>query len=237
MRRVGWLILTFATPLAAQETELPTVRYPPLPTIAAKPADFISPDWQAVSIRHADFNRDGLTDVAMVLRMRSSANFVKRDFNDKPYDTNPYRMVIAFKLRSKALRLIVDNRKFFPRPEAFSRGDEALDADTLKVANGSLDLFQQYLRSNDRYRFRWSKGAFRLIGYKYVGSDGGCLTTTSIDFLTRRAMIEVEPLGEDGKGSKVIRSTRTARLLSLEDASADGFYPEKYVVGSLPTCP
>ena len=233
MMLIGELFLLVAASTAAQDAEAPPIDYPALPNVAAKAEDFASAGWVVVSRVEGDLNRDGRADLALALWTGRAANAKTRD---EILESPPYRLVIAFAQPNGSYRLIAENKNLILAPDGWGNID-ALASDDLRIVRGSLDISRQLLRGHYRYRFRWSNGAFRLIGYDYGGSDGHCVTLTSINFLTRRASIEVEALSEEGGGSKVTRTTKRGPLATLERVSSEEFWPEQLIVGKLPDCP
>lgn len=220
------------TASAAQSDEQPAINYPALPQLVATVEDFVSPGWTVVSKSQGDLNRDGRADVALALWTEKAT---KSESNDERR-TTPYRLVIALAERGGGYRLVVDNKSLIESPGYTGAYEDPLDDDALKIVRGSLDISRELLRGHYRYRFRWSDGAFRLIGYEYGGSDGACITLTSINFLTRRAKIQVMPINEDWS-RKVVRRIKSRPLATLNDANADDFYTNFEVVGDWPNCP
>ena len=87
-----------------------------------------------------------------------------------------------------------------------------------------------------RYRFRWFDNAFRLIGYEYVGSSGGCISSISINYLTRRAKLGAMPIGDD-RGESVFRRVKQRPLTRLDEVGVDFLAEGMGVIGTWPDCP
>jgi hypothetical protein len=231
MRLIGGLFL-FAAASAAAQSDAPPTDYPPIPKAAAKAEAFMSPGWTVVSKVEGDLNRDGHSDVALLLWTAKAA---EADSPEEKRDAPFYRLLVGFAQPDGGYRLVVDNKTLLPPPDPFGVNNDPLDADALKIVRGSLDISREYLRGHYRYRFRWSDGAFRLIGYEFGGSDGHCVTVTSINFLTRKAMIETEALDETGEARRFVRRVNRAPV-TIEEASSEDYYPQRDLTGPPSYC-
>jgi len=233
MKLIGGFGLMLAASAAAQ-TDEPPFNYPAIPKTVTTAQGFVAPNWVIVSKAEGDLNRDGRSDIVMALWPEP---FAKAEEWEKQRDGPFYRLIIAFAQPSGGYRLVADNTTLIMQPSYSGGYEDPLADGDLNIVRGSLDISRQMLRGHFRYRFRWTNGAFRLIGWEYGGSDGHCVTTTSINYLTRRAHVEVEALSEEGGGSKARLSTKPGSLVTLEEAGSEGFYPEQLLVGDWPDCP
>ena len=145
-------------------------------------------------------------------------------------------LAVAFAEPRGGYRLAASNRGLFLRPEQPFTGDVPPNEDTIRLERGSLVVFLEYLRGWASFRFRWQEGAMRLIGYDDVGVSGGCMTRTSINYLTGRAALEAGYVDQD--------RSRTARrrLTSLDRPPLDRidlmeFQPEEAIAGEPLWCP
>jgi hypothetical protein len=244
MKFGGGLFLLIAAAATAQPDEPPPISYPLLPQVAATADEFVSPGWTVVSTAQGDLNRDGRADVALVLWTDSAnksslvlwtdnANSSKH--RDEILNAPAYRLLIGFAQPNGSYRLVVDNKSLLVQPNPSGMGDDPLDAEALNIMGGSLDISRYLLRGHYRYRFRWSNGAFRLIGYEYAGSDGRCVTLTSINFLTRKATVQTEALDETGEARRFVRRIKRPPV-TIEEASAEDYYPERDLTGPPTYC-
>ena len=224
--------LALASPAMAQD-EPPPYSYPAIPRNVASPDKLVPPGLIAVSEVRGDLNRDGFPDVALLLWTQEADRAATRQDRDYAYPS--YRLLIAFARPKGGYQIIEDNSTFLDGPDPSGVNDDPLDAGTLEIVRGALKISRTYLRGQYHYRFRWSGGAFRLIGYESSGSDGRCTSDTSINFLTRRARMATQELSQDATEHKAVRRTK-ARLATLAEASRDEFYPEELINGTRPEC-
>jgi hypothetical protein len=132
--------------------------------------------------------------------------------------------------------LVTDNRTLI-EPAGFSlRFEDPLGDGSLRIVRGSLEISRDLLRGHYRYRFRWSDNAFRLIGYENAESNGGCITFTSINYLTKRAELGAMPIGDDRRKT-VIRRVKRRPLVALDDVNIDFWTEGMGVIGYWPGCP
>jgi len=218
--------LVRAASAAAQDAEDPPFNYPSIPRAVANAEEFVSPGWLIASKAEGDLNRDGRADVAMALWTEQAAQAKTRE---EMLEAPSYRLVIAFSEPKGGYRLVTDIKSLLEAPDGWGNLDP-LAADDLRVVRGSLDISRQLLRGHYRYRFRWTNGAIRMIGYDYGGSNGHCVTVTSINYLTRKAVVETEALDETGEARRFVRRIKKPPV-SIEEASAEGFYPERDMAG------
>lgn len=185
-----------------------------------------------VSKAEGDLNRDAKADVAFVLWPDEA---MSRSEHRSDPDLPSYRLLVGFMQPNGGFRLIVDNGSLLDPPDPFGVNDDPLEADAVRIVHGKLDISRNFLRGHYRYRFRWSGRLMRLIGYDFVGSDGRCISDISINFLTRNAAIETEAIGEKGVVRRFARKI-TRSPVSIEEASADGYYPLRDMAGPLTYC-
>jgi hypothetical protein len=224
----GSLLVLLAAPLAAQDDEPTPYNYPEIPKSAAKVEGFVSPGWVIVSRANGDLNRDGRSDVALALwtEEASKADGYATEQGPWPF----YRIVIAVAQPNGGYRLVTDIHTLLEPPGYSGAYEDALSADDLRIDRGKLDVSRQLLRGRVRLRFQWLNRAFRLIGYEYSGSDGRCITDTSINFLTRKATIETGALDENGETRRFTRRIKRPPV-TIEEAASEGYYPERDMSG------
>ena len=234
MKLVGGPLLLAAASAVAQSDDPPPIYYPPLPATASSAEGFISPGWVVASKAKGDLNRDGRTDLALALWTERAA---KANSFEEQRDAAPYRLVIAFGQADGNYRLVTDNRTLIEPPGFSGAYEDPLDAESLSIARGSFVIYRELLRGHYSYRFRWSDNAFRLIGYEYLGSDGGsCITSTSINYLTKRAKLGAMPISDDREVT-VMRAVKRGPLIPLHKIDVDFFADGMGVIGNWPNCP
>ncbi|HST36505.1 MAG TPA: hypothetical protein VLK25_07750 [Allosphingosinicella sp.] len=201
---------------ASQPVELPLVTYPQLPAAARDAAGFVPAGWAIVARREGDLNGDRAADLVLVLKMTDPANIVQIPVGEEtePLDTNPHLLLVAF-AEAGGYRFAASNRGLFLRREMPFTGDLPPNEDTIRIERGGLVVFFEYLRGWASFRFRWQEGAMRLIGYDDGGVSGGCVTRTSINYLTGRARLEAGYIDQDRN------RTASRRLTSFERPTLD----------------
>jgi hypothetical protein len=226
MRLLSLLLLGVPVASLGQPLDIPPVRYPNLPASARGADGFAPAGWAIVTRRSGDLNADGRDDLALLMRMRDPANVLPVPAGERTerFDTNPHVLAVALAERGGGYRLAASNHRLFPRPIQPFTGEDPLDEETIRIERGTLLVWFGYLRGQASYRFRWEKGAFRLIGYESSGASGGCVETISINYLTRRARISNEPTSSDTTRT-VWRALTGGPPPTLGEIDADEFIP------------
>ncbi len=237
LRAPALLACGWAASALAQAPKIPSVVYPALPRTAADPAGFVPRGWAIIASRRGDLNGDGAADLALLLKMRDRANIllVPNGRDTERFDTNPHLLLVAFAERRGLYRLAASSHGLFLRPSRPWTGDEPPDADTIALERGDLVVTFFYLRGTAKYRFRWRKGAFRLIGYDSSDATGGCLRRASINYLTGRARVASDPISSDRERA-VWRRLRNAAPPTLDRIDLEDFSPEMAIAGLPPGC-
>lgn len=225
------LMASLAGFLPSDEAPLPD--YPALPAFASQAQDFVAPGWVVASKAEGDLDGDGRADLVLALWTAAAA---KTEGYEAMRSLPPYRLVIAFARPGGGYRLVTDNRTLLDPPDFSMQGEDHLGAGSLTIDRGSLVVYRELIRGHYRYRFRWSDGAMRLIGYDNIGVAGGCITNTSINYLTRRATIETSLISED-RGKVVTRAVKRRPLLPLGQIDPDFFADGMGIIGKWPDCP
>ena len=199
---------------AAQELAIPEVVYPKLMAHAGSGSDFVPKGWKLEHEVAGDLNQDGLPDLFLVLKDDDPKNIVSDPgFSENPVDTNPRILAVAFKEEAaNTYRLIFENHVFVPRitEPVF---EDYLDEGGVTIDRGSINI-SLFSFGGDiwrpAYQFRYQHGRFELIGYSdvRVRRSSGELTTTSINFVTRKVETTIGTIEND------IVKTKTSELKS-----------------------
>jgi hypothetical protein len=234
-------LLLVAVPAAApgQLIDIPPVRYPDVPVAARAAEGFVPAGWGIVARESGDLNADGRQDLAVLMQMRDRANILSVPVGDETvaFDTNPHLLAVAFGAPGGGYRLAASNHGLFLRPIQPFTGDDPPGDETIRIERGGLLVSFGYLRGQASYRFRWQRGAFRLIGYESSGASGGCVETISINYLTRRARVSNVPISSD-RTPVSWRSVTGGAPPTLGEIDLEDFIPTIAIAGpSIPCTP
>ena len=180
------------------------------PAMPALPAtgptiESLVPDGWTIEQRHqADFDRDGHPDALLLLRQASAQG------------TMPRILLLTLATpRPRGYALSAANARLVPRDSSGNLEDPMADGE-ITVRPGGFDLklgmisgTGSYVAATMRFRFRFERGCFRLIGYDRAETHRGTLDTRdlSVDFLTA-AVIRTTGNAQSG-----VRETRRTRLI------------------------
>ncbi len=229
----------WAIPAAAQDLEIPEVRYPMLPGEAPGADGFIPRGWAIERRAEGDLNADGLADLALVLRARDPRNILANDegLGENPFDTNPRILAVAFARPGGAgYRLAVQNHSLIARRSTPVQVDPFGEEDSrFEIARGtlrlSLHLFMTaggWTMGNSTFTLRWQDGALRLIGFDslHTQRNSGDTESLSVNYVTRRVRAGTGHISHDTERVRW-RRLRPGPLLAIEQLG-DGmeFEPE-----------
>lgn len=200
----AWLL--GAVPVSAQD--LPPISWPDLPRSASRPENFVPPGWRIERRETGDLDADGSPDLALVLRSTDPAAILAGDeYGSRPLDTRPRIIAVALATPGGGYRLLHQDHALVPRSESTVQEDPLSPEDAeFRIANGSLRISLYRFSSAGgwdmgltRFNFRLRDGALRLVGFDFdnVHRATGCLTSLSINYLTRRAKLTVGNVGND----------------------------------------
>lgn len=211
VRLLALLILAAPAPAAAQDEDgaLPPVAYPSLPDRAAGAAGFVPAGWLLEASASGDIDRDGRSDLAMVLRMNDPANVIPggtEGFCGDTLDTNPRIFAVALAEAAGGYRLGTSDNELIPRRDNPCALDWFGAPEQLSIARGAIRIDLERFMSaggwdmgTTSFTFRWEDAGLRLIGYDFsnVRRNTGDVTGISINYLTGRAKLTRGRMGED----------------------------------------
>jgi hypothetical protein len=154
-----------------------------IPVKAATVQEFVPQGWTLEQHKVGDLNGDGRRDVLILLRRAPGAK------------GTPER-ILAVALRasgaSPRYELFESNAQLFPRSDDEGQEDPMADGELLLRPRGFEVKFSlmssagSYQTMTVRYRFRFDRDCFRLIGYDRMETHRGTLDTrdTSVNFLS-----------------------------------------------------
>lgn len=245
VRLLALLILPVPAAAAAQEEEggLPPVTYPSLPDSAASAAGFVPQGWQLEASAAGDLDRDGRSDIAMVLKMDDPANVLPNEgLCGDTIDTNPRILAVALAERGGGYRLGTSNQELIPRRDNACAVDWFGAPEQLSITRGAVRIDLERFMSaggwdmgTTSFTFRWEGEDLRLIGYDFsnVKRNTGDTAGLSVNYITGRAKLTRGRLDSDRE---------TVRWVSLHNrgpvtihAIGNGMeYDPEGLVGGLP---
>ena len=195
-------------PADADRRDFPTVR-----TRAEKVEDFVPAGWTLESSATGDVDRDGLDDVAFVVR-EAAASILAYPAHGSSLGPL-HRRMLGFALRdagAQAFHLILQDTSLWPPTPDPPQGTQP----SLTIANGSVllrfeeglqygrDFGSEYVGLSAVYRFRYQDRVFRLIGAELDAAArlAGPLGHLSVNLLTGkriRTTPELPPVIGDGQ--------------------------------------
>ena len=216
MIRLVPAILLIAGPAAAQSI--------------ADARDLIRPDWRIEYEVMGDISRDGVPDLAVVLKQTDPANVITHDgLGENPYDSNPRELMVALGQRGGGFRVVARNDRVISRREMPTMNDPLQDAPAIEngVLKFTLVAFMSaggWGAGNTTFSFRHQDGMVRLIGFDDFSfqRNSGQSTETSINLLTGRRSVTTGDMGEDEPSEDVVWDRVRLGPVNLTDMG-DGF--------------
>ncbi len=220
---------------SAQDLQIPPANYPHLIELGKSAQDFVPVGWKLELSATGDLNKDGVDDIAMVLRQDSAANrIVNESLGENPFDTNPRILAAAFG-SADGFSLVVQDHTLIARRESPTL-DDPLAEGGLEIDNGSIVVKLGMFASagswetfNSTFRFRHDGEIFRLIGYDKVWTHRGSgeLIATSVNYITGLAEISKGTIATDVYSSTAKRRIGRKALLTIEQVG-DGLAFEPF---------
>lgn len=176
------LLASWPAVTVAQSTPPVDAPVPTLPPAGGTVESLVPPGWTIEQRHQADFNRDGRSDVLLLIR------------DNIAQGATPRRIVLVALATAQpsGYARSAANAQLVPRDLSGQLEDPMADGE-ITVRPGGFDLrlgmmpaIGSYLAATMRYRFRFEGGCFRLIGYDRAETHRGTLDTrdVSVNFLT-----------------------------------------------------
>lgn len=231
-----------AAAVAQEEDAIPPVDYPTLPERARDAAGFAPPGWLVELSAPGDLDRDGRSDLAIVLRMNDPANVVPIDFCGETLDTNPRILAVALAEEGGGYRLGLQNHELIPRRENACAVDWFGAPESLANERGTVRIALERFMSaggwdmgTTSFTFRWETDDLRLIGYDYrnVRRNSGEVGELSVNYLTGRAKLTQGRMDQDRETVRWV-SLHNRGSVSIHTIGRGLDYDPEALVSSLP---
>jgi hypothetical protein len=191
-----------------------------IPAKASTVQQFVPQGWTLEQQKSADFNADGRKDVLILLRRAEATK------------GSPER-IVAVALRASGARaryeLFESNQQLIPHTGDEGQEDPMADGELnvrprgFEVKFSLMSSAGSYQMMTVRYRFRFDRDCFRLIGYDRMETHRGTLDTrdTSVNFLTGAVIQRTGNAESNGSKSRryKLRSKPRLCLGNLESAA------------------
>ncbi|SFC51793.1 hypothetical protein [Flavobacterium phragmitis] len=212
---------------AVQVSEMPTVEEvlegdTTSVEIKKKPEDFIPKGYVPFDTITGDFNKDGLEDYILIIKGTDKSKVITDEYRGQ-LDRNR-RGIIALINKNNGYELAVKNYDCFSSENEEGGVYYAPELD-LEIKNGKLYIAYRHGRYGYwEYTFRYQNNDFELIGYDASSNHGPVtLTETSINFLTRKKIVNQNVNENTYDGDEIFEKTETKlppnKLLRLSDIS------------------
>lgn len=199
-------------------------------------AQLVPKGWKLLESSQGDLNKDGLSDVAIIVEKLKSDIVVKAD-DGKAIHNHPRQLMVFFK-STKGYQLIASN-KTIPVAETQNSCIEDFLANTespIEIKNGVLTAHFSYFLScggwespQHTFRFRWQQNQFKLIGFDYFSyaRNTGEQTASSYNFSTLKVKKTTGAnMFEGGKAKSTWSKFKAPQKLSLNNINFDDFHTQ-----------
>lgn len=213
----------------ARDLAVPAATYPAISSYSFSPEEYIPSGWQLETKVTGDLNRDGISDVVLVMRCTEPANVLKNGSREELFDTNPRILAVAFG-NGTAYNLAAENHEFIPR-SVDPHLEDFFDAtsDGILIENGALKVTLRYFSGagdwtmqTRNYTFQWQNDSFELIGLDIYETDrsNGKTEDTMIDYSTGKVEIATGNIESDERS--IHRQTLPEQVMTTLDEIGDG---------------
>jgi hypothetical protein len=143
--------------------------YPKFEKTVRSPGDLIPSRWHIRDSVSGDLNKDGRTDMAMVLEYADTVHEMRPDSME--ITAHPRILLVLFRdSATGGYRPVCQNNTFIVREGEGGMLDDPYGE--ISIRNNILTVEIQFLRAAAVYKFRWQKGDLYLIG----ASDNGIVS-------------------------------------------------------------
>jgi hypothetical protein len=235
--RIACFAAVFAPAAAVAQVEPPPVIYPKLLAQGASAEAFAPMGWRVELKASGDLNKDGVDDLALVIRQSDPKNVLTNAGPGVPkLNTNPRILAVAFGKADGGYDLAIQNHTLIPRTTEPNLDDYLTEGGGIAIERGTLQVKLHLFASAGGwsmgtvgYTFRFQNGRFELIGYDsdMTQRNIGETTEISVNYSTGRMKISTGSIENDK--TKVRWCTLPKRPLLTVDQIGDGleFDPAK----------
>jgi hypothetical protein len=222
--------LGFASALALAQAEPPPVAYPRLVAQGASAEVFAPAGWRVEFKATGDLNKDGIDDLALVIRQNNPANVLTNTGLGAPkLDTNPRILAVIFGKAGGGYQLALQNHTLIPRTTEPNLDDYLSKGGGIAIARARLQVKLHLFASaggwsagSIAYTFRFQNRRFEMIGYDsdMTQRNSGETTDISVNYLTGKMKRTTGSIENDK--TKIRWRTLPKRPLLTIDQIGDG---------------
>lgn len=179
---------------------------------------FVPEGWKIVNNEKGDLNKDGISDVALVIQ-KTDASMIKK-MSGEIRDTNPRNLIVLFGTENKGCyELVVRNSTFI-----LANDNEGMTEpfENMGIENGTLRLYfsefhsvGNWMSGQYTYIWRFQDGDFKLIGAsadRYHRADGDA-TDVSVNFSTKKYSVTTYNMFDESVEEEVVWKTLDLKKL------------------------
>ena len=207
LARIVCFAVAFAPAAALAQVEPPPVTYPRLVLQAPSAEAFAPAGWRVEFKAAGDLNKDGIDDLALVIRQDDPANVLTNmPIGPAKFDTNPRILAVALGRRGGGYDLALENHTLIPRTTEPNLDDYLSEGGGVSIARGTLQVKLHLFASAGGwsmgtvgYTFRFQSGRLELIGYDSAMTqrNSGETTEISVNYSTGRMKIATGSIEND----------------------------------------
>jgi hypothetical protein len=230
LARIVCFALCLAPAAALAQAEPPPVSYPKLVTQGASAEAFAPAGWRVELKIAGDLNKDGIDDLALVIRQNDPKNVLTNTGLGVPkLDTNPRILAVVFGKAGGGYQLALENHTLIPRTTEPNLDDYLAESGGVAIKRGTLQVTLHLFSSaggwgagNRTFTFRFQTRRFVLIGYDAttVQRNTGKITELSVNYVTGKMKLATGSIENDE--SKVQWKTLPKRPLLTIGQIGDG---------------
>lgn len=184
------------------------------------PADFVPKGYVIFDTIYGDLNKDKIEDCVLIIKGTNKSDIIKDEYRGQ-LDRNR-RGILVLLNKGDGYELVVKNENCFSSENEDGGVYFAPDL-VVEITKGKLFVHYAHGRYGYwRYMFRLQNSDLELIGYDASSNHGPTvLTETSINFLTRKKIVNENTNPDTDNGEEIFEKTEskinTSKLLKLSE--------------------